>query len=299
LGDIVPPSLAAAITSEAAEASEERLRLLYVACTRAMDLLVLPELSWADDTTWARAIDFNLPNIPELDISRFTVKPAARSPEPPNGQSAAAFTAEQVEVNQAFHAIHWICPSDGDTDILLMDRETVAWEQTVAAAPQAAGSSVRGAILHKLMEELLTREVTPSVDALEQRCAVLIPQLLAIEEKAPRLDVKELVGTAWRTFSLPELAHDRDELVPEVPVYGSIGGNEYQLVSGRADAVRYRDGRARIVFDWKSDVSPDAAVRAAYTSQLAQYVHVLGAERGAVVYMTTGQIDWIYSGQQT
>lgn len=269
LGEIVPPSLAAAMTSEGVEASEERLRLLYVACTRAMDLLVLPELSWADDTTWARAIDFNLPNVPELDVRRFTVRPAARLAETPNGQSAAAFAAEQAKVNQAFQPIHWIRPSDGDPDILPMDRETVAWERTIEATPQTAGSSVRGVILHKLMEELLTGEVPPSVDALEQRCAVLVPQLFAIEGKAPTLDVKELAATAWRTFSLPDLARDGDELVPEVPIYGSIAGDEYRFVSGRADAVRYRDGRARIVFDWKSDVSPDAATRAAYASQLA------------------------------
>jgi CRISPR-associated exonuclease Cas4 len=64
-------------------------------------------------------------------------------------------------------------------------------------------------------------------------------------------------------------------------------------VSGRADAVRYRDGRARIVFDWKSDVAPEPATRAAYAHQLSIYVDVLGAERGAVIYMTTGQIDWV------
>src|SRR5204863_5682942 len=41
LGDIVPPSLAEAMRDEGQEASHERLRLLYVACTRAMELLVL------------------------------------------------------------------------------------------------------------------------------------------------------------------------------------------------------------------------------------------------------------------
>ena len=48
LGDIVPPSLAGAMQSEAQEEAQQRLRLLYVACTRAMDLLVLPELSWSE-----------------------------------------------------------------------------------------------------------------------------------------------------------------------------------------------------------------------------------------------------------
>jgi CRISPR-associated exonuclease Cas4 len=37
LGDVVPPALADAMSLQAQEEAEERLRLLYVACTRAMD----------------------------------------------------------------------------------------------------------------------------------------------------------------------------------------------------------------------------------------------------------------------
>jgi CRISPR-associated exonuclease Cas4 len=169
----------------------------------------------------------------------------------------------------------------------------VAWEQPAEPLLQAAGSSRRGVILHKLMEELLTGEVVPSVEALQQRCRALIPEVMAVTRSTAALDPDELAGTAWRTFCLPDLAHDRDELVPEVPVYASVAEDPNRLVSGRADAVRYHDGRARIVFDWKSDVTPEPATRAAYAHQVAQYVRILGADRGAVVYMTTGQIDWI------
>jgi CRISPR-associated exonuclease Cas4 len=294
LGDIVPPSLAEAMTSEAAEASQERLRLLYVACTRAMDLLVLPELSWADDATWARAIDFKLPDVPELDISHLAKKPVERAPGARNGQTLHLFEAQQAHLDQSFRRIHWIRPSDADPDIVPVEMPgALAWEQTFEPAPQTAGSSMRGVILHKLMEELLTGEVAPSVEALRRRCAALMAQLPPTERSMPRLDVDELAATAWRTFCLPELAHDQEELVPEVPVYGRIAGGQGCLVSGRADAVRYQDSRARIVFDWKSDVSPETATRAAYAHQLAQYVQALGADRGAIVYMTTGQIDWI------
>jgi CRISPR-associated exonuclease Cas4 len=294
LGDIVPPSLAEAMASEAAEASQERLRLLYVACTRAMDLLVLPELAWADDATWARAIDFRLREIPELDISRFAKQAVERVSEAPNGQTLAVFAAEQADVEHAFRRLQWIRPSDGDPDIVPVDvPAAVAWEQPAEPLLQAAGSSRRGVILHKLMEELLTGEVVPSVEALQQRCRALIPEVMAVTRSTAALDPDELAGTAWRTFCLPDLAHDRDELVPEVPVYASVAEDPNRLVSGRADAVRYHDGRARIVFDWKSDVTPEPATRAAYAHQVAQYVRILGADRGAVVYMTTGQIDWI------
>jgi hypothetical protein len=56
-----------------------------------------------------------------------------------------------------------------------------------------------------------------------------------------------------------KLSNDRENLIPEVPVYGSIGTGMNRLVSGRADAVRYRNGGAEIVFDWKSDVRPEPA----------------------------------------
>ena len=57
--------------------------------------------------------------------------------------------------------------------------------------------------------------------------------------------------------------------------------------------MQYQNGRPAIVFDWKSDVLPQPATRATYAHQLGKYVKVLGAERGAIVYMSTGQIQWL------
>ena len=155
------------------------------------------------------------------------------------------------------------------------------------------GGSLRGVILHKLMEELLTGELEELMEATERRSSVLVRQLVPAGGAIPNLDVKELAATALRTVSLKELAEERNNLVSEVPVYGRIGTEANHLVSGRADAVRYREGGAEIVFDWKSDAAPKSADRSTYAYQLAQYVHVLGAKRGAIVYMTTGEIQWV------
>src|SRR5262249_3376245 len=122
---------------------------------------------------------------------------------------------------------------------------------------------------------------------------LLMPQVAPVAGIAPPLDANELASTAWRTYGLPAIDEHREAIVPEVPVYARLAGTREQLVSGRADAVDYREGRAQTVFDWKSDVDPQPATRAGYRQQLAQYVQALGAERGAVVYMTSGQIDWI------
>jgi CRISPR-associated exonuclease Cas4 len=47
------------------------------------------------------------------------------------------------------------------------------------------------------------------------------------------------------------------------------------------------------VFDWKSDVGPTAGDGQAYAGQLLQYLETIGAPRGAVVYLTLGELDWI------
>jgi CRISPR-associated exonuclease Cas4 len=261
LGDIVPPGLAVAMQSEANEEAQQRLRLLYVACTRAMDLLVLPELSWSDTAAWARTVDFRLSDVPELDIRAFRRKPIVRAPEIPNAQSADVFDAERSRLDAAFVPITWVRPSEDDQDVLQIETmSAVAWEQPVDALSMIKGGSVRGTVLHKLMEELITTELEPSSTAVQGRASVLIQQLLPAATTRG-LDAQELAQTALRTISLRELAYDRGNLVAEVPVYGTSGKDGHRLVSGRADAVRYRDGRAQMVFDWKSDVAPDATSR--------------------------------------
>jgi hypothetical protein len=193
--------------------------------------------------------------------------------------------------------IRWIRPSDGDRDLVqFQTAPAVAWEQTIEPITQIQGSSLRGIILHKLMEEFLTGELNVSLEAAEQRSLGLIRELVPADASTPQLDVQELAATALRTITLKELSDDRDNVFAEVPVYGSIGAIE-RLIAGRADAVRYRNGDAEIVFDWKSDVDPRADDRAAYAHQLAQYVHVLRAKRGAIVYMTTGEIQWVEFAQ--
>jgi CRISPR-associated exonuclease Cas4 len=291
--DIVPPSLAEAMKTESEQESQQRLRLLYVACTRAMELLVLPDLSWTDDAAWMRAIDFKLQDVPELDISKFIKKPYERPTENPNMQTPEVFESERSRIDKAFPVIRWIRPSDGDRDLVqFQSAPAVAWEQPIEPTTPVQGSSLRGIILHKLMEEFLTGELDVSPETAERRSLGLIRELVPADTPTPQLDVQELAATALRTIALKELSDDRDNVIAEVPVYGSIGAVD-RLIAGRADAVRYRNGDAEIVFDWKSDVDPKADDRATYAHQLAQYVHVLRAKRGAIVYMTTGEIQWV------
>jgi CRISPR-associated exonuclease Cas4 len=293
LGDIVPPGLLAAMSSEAEEDSRQRLRLLHVACTRAMDMLILPELPWIDDGSWARAIDYRLHDIPELNLATYAKQPFARAPESINAQTPELFKDERARIVDSFKPIQWIRPSEGDPDIVEFETNAgIGSDQLIDGTTLILGGSIRGVILHKLMEELLTGELEPSSLLLEERAVVIARQLALGDQLESEIDARELAAAAMRTISLPELS-DRSGLVPEVPVYGRVGADDRQLITGRADAVRFRDGRAQIVFDWKSDAAPEQKARASYANQLALYVAALDAERGAIVYMTSGQIQWV------
>ena len=127
--------------------------------------------------------------------------------------------------------------------------------------------------------------------AIETRASELLQYLSGTGSDGP--DARELATTTLRTLSLDVLSEDRVNLAAEVPVYGALDPSGSRLVAGRADAVRYRNAKPDIVFDWKSDVSPRTEDRAAYAAQIAQYVRVLNARRGAIVYMTSGEIQWV------
>jgi CRISPR-associated exonuclease Cas4 len=295
LGDIAPPSLSGAMHAEGQEAAQERLRLLYVACTRAMDMLVLPHLTWKGDRSWASQLDFKLDEVPELSVGHLKPKPFVAAPAIPNGQSAQIFAEEQLKLEKALQRIRWIRPSDGDADVMPVKVEVFGDESDPREpVPSIVGGSLRGVILHKLMEELATGEVAASSEAVRQRAGLLLHQLtISGDDDGPHPDAEEMAGTALRTWSLPEIVAYRDCLVPEMPIYGPASGNTEAFVSGRGDAVGFKDGVPAVAFDWKSDVAPTPADQALYASQLAQYLNVLGVQRGAIVYMTLSRVHWV------
>ena len=153
------------------------------------------------------------------------------------------------------------------------------------------GSAIRGALLHKLIEEILTGEIEEAASVLEARAAVLLAQLGALEAGALH-DPVEMAATVLRALSLPGVAEHRGTLVPEMALYSARNAGGI-LMAGRADAVAVADGQPIVVFDWKSDVAPTAADRQTYAGQLLEYMEAVGAPRGAVVYLTLRELDWI------
>jgi hypothetical protein len=156
------------------------------------------------------------------------------------------------------------------------------------------GSTKRGTILHKLMEEVLTGETQDTTPDLERRSRELLDQLGETATDDPTIGISpvELAGTVLKTLDLPEISALRPRLVPEFPVFGGHRtGMEEILVSGIADALAWdENGKVEAIIDWKSDVEvlPDRVAQ--YLDQLRTYRDETGAERALLVFMTPSQV---------
>jgi CRISPR-associated exonuclease Cas4 len=292
LGGVAPPDLAAARAEEGAEEADQRERIWYVACTRARDLLILPSIPQATKSSWFSSINLWQNELAELDLGVFPESTARAIPRIKNEQSADVFTAEQQCIEASMAPTIWHRPSDHDSDHLGDPLESVVVVEAIAEHPGVAGAgALRGIILHKLLEELLTGELSNDREAAVVRTNVLLSQLAStVNEKSSLPSPAEMAETALRALALPEIAALRPYLVPEMAVWAA---REAYLVAGRADALAIREGRIEVAIDWKSDVNPTPNIRAAYGGQLRDYLEATGARRGAIVFLTLGEVAWI------
>jgi ATP-dependent exoDNAse (exonuclease V) beta subunit len=259
LGDVVPPSLLSALLSDDESLARERERLWYVACTRARELLIVPELPQAEQKSWARIVDLAHRDLPEIDLSRFDHAASPPAGDPPNRQTAEIFQAEREVAAAAAILLAWRRPSEHDPDRIPLTEATAidSADAPETELPVGAGR-VRGLLLHKLMEEILTGELREDLVAFAQRARELIG-VLSIDwgEAASIPDSEEIAATAWRTLQLPDIAALRPQLVPELPVYAMLATPPNPTaLAGRIDAVAVEDSRASVVLDWKSDIAP-------------------------------------------
>lgn len=293
LGDVISSTLDTAVAADRAEAADERERLLYVACTRALDLLVLPEASWAPDGSWAKFFDLGQSVLEEI---KYPPPQRAEATQffPVIEQPASIFADESERILRMAPRIEWRRPSSADVDRELLDRATIdvsrsEGDTTVRTYVLGAGA-LRGTILHKLMEELLTKMLDPDLAQLTDRAYALTQEAIVTGGTAP--DPSEVAATALRTFSHETLKTYIPILIPEVPLFGAR--SDMVLVSARADAIAFEGGVPVAAFDWKSDVAPTPDDYEAHASQLLEYLELIGVEKGALVYMTSGEIRWVH-----
>jgi len=297
--DIEPTGYAAIKSWNETEHARERVRLWYVATTRARDLLVLPRhAANLSDKSWARIVDLDITALPAITPADLGAEMSPSSTPAENTQTRALFADEAKLISEAAITIHWHRPSLHEADAppsesipLFSDPGSV---EAVVPVIEIAGSATRGSILHKLMEEVLTGETQDTAAELERRAAELLAQLGQEPSADPKLGIapRELAATIVRTLNLPDIAALRPGLIPEHTIFGSESDGKTQtLISGIADAVaRDEHGGIEAIIDWKSDVEMNADKLANYRSQLGDYRKQTGAKRALLVLITSGKI---------
>jgi CRISPR-associated exonuclease Cas4 len=296
IGDVAPPDLLAALEIDNESLMRERERLWYVACTRARELLIVPELPQADRKSWARIVDMAHDVLPSLDVLRMTPIRTATSADHPNSQTVELFEAERAAIDATAIPLTWIRPSDHDPDRIPTAEAVVLEPGDVPEVETPIGAGrIRGLVLHKLMEEVLTGELVDEVREFAGRARELLGELDPDSGEGGALpDAYEIATTAWGTLRLPEIAALRGRLVPEWPIYARLFDRlGRKALAGRIDAIAFSGERADVVIDWKSDVDPSENDMHFHAGQLEDYLRVTDAARGALVYMTRGLVRWV------
>lgn len=301
---VAPTGHANALEGEKAELERERVRLWYVAATRAREMMVIPSLdAQLSKNAWAELVDLGAQNLPAIEIPEDVPMVAPGQAEPANAQSREVFQAEAATVAGASRQIVWKVPSrEEDVGKPLEHDETPEVHvpsagnggELTTAYTNVQGGRERGLVLHKLLEEMLTGETLEDATALAARAAELAGMLGATISDNPLegLSPDELATTARKALALDVVAALRPKLVPEFNVYSSndFEGKEH-VRTGIVDAVAYSDdGKPLAVLDWKSDVEPTGESISHYKAQVRSYLEMTGTPKGYVVFATTGAV---------
>lgn len=270
--------------------------LTKLSADRVCELTVLPyrvdgwrKVRAAGWEGWVRLSEDELPEIALTGLPERSTRPEDAGS---NKQTADVFGREELRVAASSRPLIWRQPSSHD-EKLVLEGPTVDTPNFVERVdgPQGAGM-MRGTLLHKLVEEVITRETEEARETLAERARELLAQLQALEVdragEAP--DPAELSSTTLATLELADVAALRNHLMVESSVWGQR--EEGVLLAGRADALVVANGTIVGVIDWKSDVSPAPQLKASYAAQLDDYVGATGAVAGVLVFMTTGELIW-------
>ena len=305
---VEPTGYAAARDDEGAELDRERVRLWYVATTRARELLVLPRLDVDPrGKAWISLVDLALDSLPALDLEHLPPEMDAGEPAAENEQTRGAFAAEAAAIAERTHRIVWRAPSrDEDTALPVLREEA----PTILATERRRGAGGRhravsnpgraGARHHPAQADrggAYRRDGGETQLDLTARAETLIRALglPVMDDPAQGLTPAELAGCVIRALSLPEVAALRPGLVPEFPVYASTETDTHEeATAGIVDAIAFdAEGAPQVVIDWKSDLDPSPETLEHYRAQVRAYLDATGAKRGLVVCMTPGILQLI------
>jgi|GEM_PF-197182 len=297
---------------EKGQVRRERVRLWYVALTRACDLLLLPRQSERIQNDWYSLFNSDLTQLPTFDAAALVRTAADPQQEVANGQDQETWEAEAAVVAGTRRTIVWRSPSlhegpageesgPSEEDVFVGEG---AFSENIPATTQRheerlliQGGRERGLMIHKLLEEVLTGETEQDLDILELRARVLLSELGVAEamraEDGPY--AAELAASVTRALNIPEVVELRQRLLPEMTVFSAEQAGQASIyVGGVADALAL-DGNnnVEVVIDWKSDVEPTEEVIKLYREQVRDYLAATGGKIGLLVFVTSGRAECV------
>ena len=290
--------------TEKSELASERVRLWYVATTRAKELLIIPRANQeAAKNSWIKIVDLAVSDLEPIDLSTFSSEIPLKLGDSRNTQTRDLFAEEAARIVDLSHPLIWLTPSKHETVEGHSEKEppVISLSELDEAASDAEapmevkGSTKRGLIIHKILEEVLTAEVAETLEDLTSRAHDLILSLGETHHDAASegISADEIAASCLRALSLPEIRELRShQLSPEISIYASeMHEKNEQITRGFADAIAYdAGGKPNTVVDWKSDISPSVELIDKYKSQVRAYLTATGAQIGLLVFVTSGKV---------
>jgi ATP-dependent helicase/nuclease subunit A len=253
LAGAAPPDLLEHADEERARERDEAVRLLYVAATRARDLLVVPAVGDAPYDGWLAPLDRVLYPVAEKSRAPETTTPPGCPPlagdcvrdRPDNAPRPAASVAPGLHVPQSGpHRVVWWAP-----DALVLDvEETVGLkQQKLLAADERGERSERGVRAHAGWQEERVRVRThagvPSirvVTATEHAAGATAPVEVVVEAvggAAARPHGKRFGTLVHAVLAAVDFDADRDRVAAVVGVEGRLLDATADEVAAAIDCV--------------------------------------------------------------
>ena len=291
---------------ERAYAPAERRRLVYVAATRARDLLIVPKPAWDQEGEvyiHARLLANGRPNWVHLVEPYVAGKGARWSRELPEADRdvedvndadeavvAEAWTAA-LEAARAPRQAPWSVTAiaKAPTPVLVMRVDDAEVEAKPAPAKRISRfGAVFGDVVHRAIGLVLTR----GISARDAVARVVAGAGLADHhaDADAVADVERAVAALRR-----EQLIDGRVLRVEYPVAAPQAGC---IAAGYIDLVSAADDRAIDVIDFKTDHWPAGATDAAatfpaYAAQVRAYALMIGARRAGLLFTVSGTVAWV------
>jgi len=255
---------------------KEYRRLLYVALTRAADVLVVcgalnKKQDAAEAGSWydlvSKSILADSANLTEHEVPYTNDKVLRwRATERVEMPQAARTTKEAAET------VPWLgeaaAPPSRDTIRLRPSYARVALAPAAPATPNAFGGKRRGILLHRLLQSL------PDIAASERNAAAL-RYLAQAAHDLPQVTQEALAAEATRVIALPDCAVLFGEgSLAEPELIARVDAGERTIeIAARTDRLAVRED-AVVIGDFKTDARVPTTlgeVSPAYVEQLAAY----------------------------